>query len=111
MNINSMNNCIFCDVIAGKLLSTKLYEDDDVIVIRDIHPAAPVHLLVISKKHISELLEVPDGLAGKMMMVVNKIIKEQRIEQYRIVINGKGAVFVDHLHIHVLGKIDKERTL
>jgi histidine triad (HIT) family protein len=106
-----MVSCIFCDVIAGKLPSTKLYEDDDVIVIRDIHPQAPVHCLVISKKHIPELLDVPDGLAGKMMNVVNTIIRDQGIENYRIVINGKGAVLVDHLHIHVLGKIDKFRTL
>ncbi len=106
-----MESCIFCDVIAGQLPSTKLYEDNDVVVIRDIHPQAPVHWLVISKKHVPELLEVPDGLAGKMMTVVNKIIRDQGIQKYRIVINGKGAVLVDHLHIHVLGSIDKFRTL
>ena len=106
-----MDSCIFCSVIAGKLPSTKLYEDDDVVVIKDIHPQAPVHWLVISKKHVPELLQVPDDLAGKMMAVVNKIIRDQGIEKYRIVINGKGAVLVDHLHIHVLGSIDKFRTL
>ena len=106
-----MKTCIFCDVIEGKLPSTKLYEDDDVVVIADIHPQAPVHWLVISKKHVPELLEVPDGLAGRMMAVCNTIIRDQGIEKYRIVINGKGAVLVDHLHIHVLGKIDKFRTL
>ncbi len=106
-----MTTCIFCDVIAGRLPGTKLYEDDDVVVIRDIHPQAPVHWLVISKIHVPELLDVPDGLAGKMMAVVNKIIRDQGIQKYRIVINGKGAVLVDHLHIHVLGKIDKFRTL
>ena len=106
-----MDSCIFCDVVAGKLPSTKLYEDDDVVVIADIHPQAPVHWLVISKKHVPELLEVPDGLAGSMMTVVNKIIRDQGIGNYRIVINGKGAVLVDHLHIHVLGSIDKFRTL
>ena len=106
-----MDACIFCDVIAGKLPSTTLYEDDDVVVIKDIHPQAPVHWLVISKSHVPELLEVPDGHAGKMMAVVNKIIREQGIQKYRIVINGKGAVLVDHLHIHVLGKIDKFRAL
>lgn len=106
-----MESCIFCDVIAGKLPSTKLYEDDDIIVIKDIHPQAPVHWLVISKKHVPELLKVPDGLAGKMMAAVIKIIRDQGIEKYRIVINGKGAVLVDHLHIHVLGSIDKFRTL
>jgi len=106
-----MDSCIFCDVVAGKLPSTKLYEDDDVVVIADIHPQAPVHWLVISKKHVPELLEVPDGLAGSMMTVVNKIIRDQGIGNYRIVINGRGAVLVDHLHIHVLGKIDKFRKL
>jgi histidine triad (HIT) family protein len=106
-----MEDCIFCKVIAGELPSTKLYEDTDIIVIKNIHPEAPVHWLVISKKHIPELLEVPDELIGKMMTVVKKIIREQGIEKYRIVINGKGAVLIDHVHIHVLGKIDKFRSL
>ena len=106
-----MKDCIFCKVIAGELPSTKLYEDDNSIVIKDIHPEAPIHWLVISKKHIPELVEVPDILIGKMMTVVNKIIRDQCIGKYRIVINGKGAALVDHLHIHILGKIDKNRTL
>ena len=106
-----MKDCIFCKVIAGELPSTKLYEDDNSIVIKDIHPEASIHWLVISKKHIPELVEVPDVLMGKMMAVVNKIIRDQRIGKYRIVINGKGAALVDHLHIHILGKIDKNRTL
>lgn len=106
-----MNDCIFCNVINGELPSTKGYEDTDVLVIKDIHPQAPVHWLVLSKKHIPELLEASGDLAGRMMNIVNKIIKDQGIEQYRIVINGKGAVFVDHLHIHILGQIDKNRTL
>jgi len=106
-----MVSCVFCDVIAGKLPSTKLYEDADVVVIRDIHPQAPVHWLVISKKHVPELLDVPDELAASMMSVVKKIIRDQGIGKYRIVVNGKGAVLVDHLHIHILGKIDKFRTL
>lgn len=106
-----MDSCIFCDVIAGKLPSTKLYEDDSVVVIKDIHPQAPVHWLVVSKGHIPELLEVPSDLAGVMMAIVNKVVREQGIEKYRIVINGKGAALVDHLHIHVLGKIDKFRAL
>lgn len=106
-----MSNCLFCDVIAGKLPSTKLFEDDDVMVIKDIHPQAPVHWLVLSKKHIPELLEVPDALMTRMMHVVKNIIRDQGIKKYRIVINGKNAVFVDHVHIHVLGSIDKFRTL
>ena len=106
-----MNACIFCDVIAGKLPSTKAYEDNDVVVIRDIHPQASVHWLVISKKHIPELVEIPEGMAGKMFAVVNKVIRDQGIIKYRIIINGKGAVLVDHLHIHILGSIDKFRSL
>jgi histidine triad (HIT) family protein len=81
------------------------------MVIKNIHPEAPVHWLVISKKHIPELLDVPDELVAKMMVIVKKIIREQGIEKYRIVINGKGAALIDHVHIHVMGKIDKFRKL
>lgn len=81
------------------------------VVIKDIHPQAPVHLLVIPKKHFGELTEADDALLLRMLAVIKRIIKERKIIQYRIVNNSKASAFIDHLHIHVLGSVDKFRQL
>lgn len=106
-----MDDCIFCQVIAGTIPGTFLYKDDDVVVFKDINPQAPVHWLVVSRKHVPEYKDADDDLLLKMLQVVKKIITEQNIQNYRIVNNGKGAAVVDHVHIHVLGQIDKMRKL
>ncbi len=104
-------NCIFCQIIAGKSPGTLFYQDAQVIVLKDIYPQAPVHWMVISKKHIPEFLDADESLVGHMMSVAKKVIREKHIQKYRIVNNGKGAAFIDHLHFHVLGSIDKNRKL
>jgi len=81
------------------------------MVIKDVYPQAPVHWLVITKKHHDELIDLADELLTKMMHVVRKVIRDEKIGKYRIVNNGKGAAFVDHVHIHVMGQIDKSRAL
>ncbi|MBI3955906.1 HIT domain-containing protein [Candidatus Gottesmanbacteria bacterium] len=106
-----MNECIFCNIISGVLPSKPVYQDDEVIVIPDLHPQAPLHLLVISKKHIGEFIEADDQLLTKINAVIKKIIRDQHISSYRLVTNGKGAAVIDHFHIHILGQIDKYRTL
>ncbi len=109
-----MENCIFCK-IANHEFSTKFtYEDDDVMVFPDIHPVKPVHLLIVPKKHISDLKDVSDaGLFGKLMSVVQKMVVEQKLSNagYRVLINGGGAQVVDHLHIHLMGPLGKEADL
>lgn len=106
-----MSDCIFCQVVAGKLPSTCLYQDDQVMVIKDIYPQAPVHWIVIPKKHVSELIAADESLISYMMKISKKVIKDEKIQGYRLVNNGKGAAVIDHLHIHVMGKIDKSRSL
>lgn len=106
-----MSDCIFCKVISGELPSKSVYQDDDMMVIPDIHPQASVHLLVIPKKHVSEFTEADDALLAKIVKTVKKIIKDEHISNYRIVSNGKGAALIDHLHMHILGKVDKYRKL
>ena len=106
-----MDDCIFCKVISGELPSNPVYQDDDVIVIPDIHSQAPVHLLVIPKKHVAEFTEAGDELLTKMMKVIKQVIQNQHITGYRLVNNGKGAAVIDHLHIHILGNVDKKRKL
>lgn len=104
-----MENCLFCKIIKGEIPSNKVYEDDEILAFKDINPVAPVHILVIPKKHIScakDLKEDDEALIGKIFTVINKIANEFKLENgYRIVNNcgEDGGQEVMHLHFHLLG--------
>lgn len=105
-----MNDCLFCKIIKGEIPSTKVYEDDEILAFRDIEPMAPVHILVIPKKHINSLadLELQDeALIGKINVVIAKIAKQEGISNsgFRVVTNSgeDGGQTVKHLHFHLLG--------
>lgn len=104
-----MDDCVFCNIIGGKIPCKKLYEDEDIFAFHDIHPAAPVHFMVIPKRHIASLVEVDSGhqaLLGKMLVQSSKLALEQGCtDGWRTVINtGRvGRQEVYHLHIHVIG--------
>ncbi len=106
---DKVDDCLFCKIIRGEIPSKKVYEDDDVFAFHDINPAAPIHFLIIPKKHIASLADVgPEdaALLGKLMTLVPKLAKENGCEDgFRTIINtGKnGGQAVGHLHIHVLG--------
>ena len=104
-----MENCIFCKIIAGVIPSPRLYEDDKMIIIRDIQPKAKLHYLCIPKKHFP-LLNGMDGTDVEYLRhcfdVIPKIEKDLGLEDgYRVVINQgfNGGQTVPHLHIHLLG--------
>ena len=96
-----MSDCLFCKIIAGDIPSDKLYEDDRVIAFRDIHPQAPVHFLVVPKKHIAEVAYVFE--------IIAKLAKQEHLDDGFRVINNCGenaGQTVPHLHFHVLaGKV------
>ena len=105
-----MKDCIFCKIIAGDIPSKKIYEDDEIFAFHDINPAAPVHFLVIPKKHIENLMEMRESdvvLVGKMFHKTQDLAKQLGCEPKggRFVVNAKkdGGQTVDHLHIHFLG--------
>ena len=105
-----MKPCLFCKIIAGEIPSKKIYEDEDILAFYDINPMAPVHFLVIPKKHIENLMameEADSALVGKMFFKAQEIAKQLGNEEKggRFVINAKknGGQTVDHLHIHFLG--------
>ena len=105
-----MEDCIFCKIINGEIPSEKVYEDEEILAFKDINPAAPVHTLVIPKKHIKSLLEVNEEdskIIAKIYEVINKIVKDMKMEQdgFRVIVNcGKDAgQEVMHLHFHLLG--------
>lgn len=108
-----MDNCIFCKILRDEIQAQKIYEDDDLIAFNDIHPAAPIHFLIIPRLHISSLLECEDShqqLLGKMLILAPVIAKEQGCtDGFRTIINtGRvGGQEVYHLHIHIIGAKDR----
>lgn len=105
-----MNDCIFCKICNGKIPSTKVYENQYIYAFEDISPAAPVHVLVIPKKHISSAQALTDedtALLGELFKGINEVTRIMGVDQsgFRIVSNiGKdGGQSVKHLHFHVLG--------
>ena len=105
-----MEDCLFCKIIKGDIPSTKVYEDEFVYAFKDINPEAPVHILVVPKKHIksmNEIEEIDENLIGKIFCAIKKIAKEQGVAEqgYRVISNcGKDAgQTVMHLHFHILG--------
>lgn len=104
-----MNDCIFCKIIAGHIPAKKIFEDGQAIAFFDIAPAAPTHILLIPKQHITSLAEVTQAqaaLLGHLMVQVPKIAQDQGLtDGFRTIINSGriGGQEVYHLHIHILG--------
>ncbi len=101
-----MENCIFCKIREREIPTEFVYQDEEVMVINDVHPVKPVHMLVIPKKHIPEFNAVDDiVLFQKLGRIVQRMIREHGLSHvgYKIVINGGGSQEVDHLHIHLMG--------
>jgi histidine triad (HIT) family protein len=103
-----MNKCVFCDIVSGKVPTRKVYENEDIIGFMDLNPQAPLHILVVPKKHITGLSQIKKEdctLLGKLHLAVAEITRSQSLTDFRVVINnGRDAgQTVDHLHFHVLG--------
>lgn len=102
-------DCIFCKIIKGEIPSSKVYEDEEFIVIKDVNPQAPVHLLAIPKEHFASVAELNDERAvvvGKMVKKLAEIAGANGLDDgFRIITNkGKhGCQSVAHLHLHLLG--------
>lgn len=104
-----MNDCLFCKIVTGEIPSNKVYEDEDILCFKDINPVAPIHILVIPKKHIANLLDIKkedEDLIVKIYEIINKLAKDLEFEKdgFRVITNcGKDAgQEVMHLHFHVL---------
>ena len=104
-----MDDCIFCKIIKKEMPAEIVYEDSQIIAFKDIQPAAPIHILVIPKKHIPSLVELKkedEILIGKIYSVINIIANNQGIDKkgYRVIVNCgiDGGQEVGHLHFHLL---------
>ena len=105
-----MSDCLFCKIVDGEIPSSKVYEDDEILAFNDVAPQAPVHFLIVPKKHMESLDDTTDedaALLAHIMLKIKDIAKELGLENgYRVVINTgeDGMQSVKHLHVHVLGK-------
>lgn len=105
-----LTDCLFCNIINGRIPSTLIYEDEKVIAFNDINPQAPVHYLVIPKIHIESVDFIDEDnkeLMGHIIFVASKLAKEQGLGSgYRIINNcgSDGGQTVGHIHFHILGK-------
>jgi len=103
-----MRDCLFCKIVRGEIPADKVFEDEDVLAFRDIHPKAPVHVLLIPKLHVATLADCNDpALLGRWMDRVRTIADDtlHLAAGYRVVINVRagGGQEVFHLHAHILG--------
>ncbi len=104
------SDCIFCKIIAGEIPSDKVYQDGLVTAFRDIHPAAPTHILIVPNKHLASVNELEtqdESLAGHLLTVARQLAEKEKIQDsgYRLIINtgpDTGQV-IFHLHLHLLG--------
>ena len=105
-----MSDCLFCGIVEKKIKGNLLYEDNSVVAFKDINPKAPVHILIVPRKHIATLSDLgrDDGeIVGDIFLVATKLAQEQGIAQkgFRIVVNAgaDAGQTVFHLHFHLLG--------
>ncbi len=102
-------NCLFCKIVAGTIPSRKAHEDDEILAFHDIAPWAPVHLLLIPKRHIASMADVVEsdsGVLGRMMAMAPKLMLDNgAMNGFRIVVNTgvDGGQEVPHLHLHAIG--------
>ncbi len=105
-----MNDCLFCKILEGDIPTHLVYQDDQVIAFNDINPQAPIHLLVIPRKHISTLNEITDAdtpIVGHMVKIAQQLAQANNLDEkgYRMVMNCNehGGQTIFHIHLHLLG--------
>ena len=104
-----MENCIFCKIVNKEIPSTPVYEDDEILAFNDLNPQAPVHVLIIPKRHIARIENLKESDAdvmGKLMLAAKKIADILELKNgYRCVFNNgsDGGQEVEHIHLHLMG--------
>ena len=102
-----MKDCLFCKIIAGEIPGNKVYENDKVFAFRDINPQAPVHVLIVPKKHMDNVLACDGETAAALVEAAQTIAAQEGVDKsgFRLISNcGKdGAQSVNHLHVHLMG--------
>lgn len=105
-------DCIFCKIVKKEVYSDILRESEDAVIFKDIRPSAPVHYLIVPKKHISSIKEVTrqdEALLGHLVHIAKEAAEKLNLSGYRLIFNvGRdGGQVIDHMHLHLLGGWDK----
>lgn len=105
-----MDECVFCKIVAGEIPSTKVYEDEAVFAFDDIQPLAPVHVVVVPKRHVATIMDMEEcdrNLPAELFAAIREVARIKGIDEsgFRTVINSnrEGGQVIFHLHVHVLG--------
>lgn len=102
-----MSDCAFCKIVSGEIPSPRVYEDDEVIAINDLSPIAPIHVLIIPKKHTENIVTAPVELVAHVKKILPEVTKKLGIAEkgFRLIVNtgAEGGQTVPHLHFHILG--------
>ncbi len=111
-----MEDCIFCKIINKEIPGSIVYENDKVLAFNDINPQAPVHIIVVPKKHVKSVMEADREISGDLINAIQEIAKEQGVDEkgFRVITNcgEDGGQTVNHLHFHILaGKKLSEKIL
>ncbi len=106
-----MDDCIFCKIAQGKMEKKFEKETELLVVFEDIHPQAPVHLLIVPRKHIKDITEVDDATWKEMKDVAVGIARTKSMTGFRLVHNVGDAALVPHMHIHLLGEVSADRAV
>lgn len=109
-----MADCIFCKITQKQLPSEVIFEDDSVMVFKDVHPKAPIHHLIVPKEHIQSIAHLEANhseVISKLIYIAKKVAQDEGLAGYKLVFNvgREGGQVVDHLHLHLLGGWGKEK--
>lgn len=106
-----MRNCIFCKIAKKELEANFIFETDNFVVFKDIHPSAPIHYLIVPKSHYSDFLEMPDIMWIEAKEIANSLKKKEKLSGFRFATNYGDSAMIGHCHIHFLAGIDKDRQI
>jgi len=106
-----MNECIFCMIAAKKIPADIEKETEDMIVFKDKFPKAPIHLLIVPKRHYRDITESDGVVWSEVRELANGIAKEKNLKGFRLVHNAGSAAVVPHMHVHLLGEVDAQREV
>lgn len=106
-----MEDCLFCKIVKREIPADIVKETDSLLVFKDKYPKAPVHLLLIPKRHYRDITETDGEVWEKMREVAVEIAKEKNLKGFRLVHNAGEAAAVAHMHIHFLGEVKADREI
>lgn len=106
-----MDDCVFCKIVKGKIPAKVERETSNLLVFEDLNPKAPIHLLIIPKKHVENIREDSGVIWGAIGKLAVKIANDKKVAGFRLVHNAGDAAAVAHMHVHFLGKVALDREV